>query len=170
MIFKSSAPKGSSHFILLLSLSLICIKFGLRHKLKSILISTQTMTSYDSPVEGVSRHHEDLPPPRTTKARSSSVREADVTGDEPEPMKILQDFLQAFIVATCCNTYLYTLLLCRTLYYYVYNDRHVRVTLLEYIYIFILVYTLVAMFIFIFMTVQDVSLEDVYFIYSNSEN
>ena len=58
------------------------------------------MTSYDSPVEDVSIHHEDLPPPRTTKARSSSVREADVTGDEPEPMKIFQEFLQASIDAT----------------------------------------------------------------------
>ena len=50
--------------------------------------------------EGVSRHHEDVPPPRKTKARSSSVREADSTGEEPEPMKIFQELLQAFIDAT----------------------------------------------------------------------
>ena len=63
----------------------------------------------------------------------------------------------------CCDNYLYTLLLCYTVYYYVYNDRHVRVTLLEYIYIFILVSRLATIFVFIFMTVQDVTLEDICF-------
>ena len=28
----------------------------------------------------------------------------------------------------CCDNYLYTLLLCYTVYYYVYNDRNVRIT------------------------------------------
>ena len=50
--------------------------------------------------EGLSRQHEDLPPPGTAKARSSFVREADSTGEEPEPMKIFQEFLQASIDAT----------------------------------------------------------------------
>ena len=46
-------------------------------------------------------------------------------------------------------------------YYYVYNDRYVRMTLLEYSYIFILVYTLLVILSYVFynlpteMTLQD---------------
>ena len=58
------------------------------------------MTSYDSPAEGVSRLYQDLPDPKSTKARSSSVHEARGSSDEPEPMKMFQTFLQASIDAT----------------------------------------------------------------------
>ena len=58
------------------------------------------MATYDSPAEGLSRQHEDLPPPRTTKTRSSFIPEGGNTGEEPEPMKIFQEFLQASIDAT----------------------------------------------------------------------
>ena len=58
------------------------------------------MATYDSPAEGLSRQHEDLPPPRMTKTQSSLLPEAERTGEEPEPMKIFQDFLQASIDAT----------------------------------------------------------------------
>ena len=58
------------------------------------------MASYDSPAEGLPRQHENLPPPRTTKTRSSLLPEAERTDEEPDPMKIFQDFLQASIEAT----------------------------------------------------------------------
>ena len=62
------------------------------------------MSSYDSPVEGLSRPHQSLPTPNTTKVRSSFVlgssSEGLATNAELEPIKIFQEFLQASIDAT----------------------------------------------------------------------
>ena len=58
------------------------------------------MATYDSPAEGLSRQHEDLPRPRMTKTRLGLLPEAERTGEEPDPMKIFQEFLQASIDAT----------------------------------------------------------------------
>ena len=62
------------------------------------------MSSYDSPVEGLSRPHQSLPTPNTTKVRSSFVPGSSSEGlaanAELEPMKIFQEFLQASIDAT----------------------------------------------------------------------
>ena len=62
------------------------------------------MSSYDSPVEGLSRSHPSLPAPNMTKARSSFVpvssSEVMAANAELEPMKIFLEFLEASINAT----------------------------------------------------------------------